>query len=316
MVSVDKVYELCRDIVRKSQSGGYFDETVFNRYADMAQRAYFNDKYKANESSQENDDSLQSLDVKPKILACTNGEAKYPSDYWHLQYILLPNKVNGKTINVETAQPAEASMRLASEFIAPDSQNPIAVLKDSFIEVYPTTITGIEMAYLREPTKPFWNYTVSSNRKVFAGAGGSGTNPNPSEANYLNTSGVNVSKDTITVNNHGFHTSQPVLYSNNSGTDIGGLTDGTDYFVIVVDSNTIKLANSVSSANAGTALDLTTVPTPAESQILTTNAPDHSTDFEIPEYDITNIVSRILTLMGISVREFNFSQITASGTTN
>lgn len=68
-VSVNKVYTICQDLIRKSQSGGYFDETVFNRYADMAQKGYYNDLYKQNESNQYSDDSLQDLDVQPIVIS-------------------------------------------------------------------------------------------------------------------------------------------------------------------------------------------------------------------------------------------------------
>lgn len=311
-VSVNKVYQICQDLIRKSQSGGYFDETVFNRYADMAQRGYFNDKYKENESSQENDDSLQTLDAKPRVIQVSNGEAKYPSDYWHAQFFQLPYKVKGRTINVETVQPAEASMRLSSEFIAPNEQNPICVLRDSYIQLYPTTITQVELSYLREPTRPFWNYTVSSNRKVFAGAGGTGTNTNPSKKVFLNTGNVNTTLNTISINNHGLHNTQAVLYSDEGGTAIGGLTDATDYFVIVVDPSTIKLASSLANAEAGTALSLSAGAV-GTSHSLTINATDHSTDFEVSEYDLPKIVARILALMGISVREFDITQIAGAG---
>lgn len=312
-VSVNKVYTICQDLIRKSQSGGYFDETVFNRYADMAQKGYYNDLYKQNESNQYSDDSLQDLDVQPIVISLNDGKGAYPSDYWHNQFLQLPYKVKNRTINVEVVQPAELAMRLSSEFIAPNEQNPVAVLKDNYLEVYPTTTPQVEMSYLREPTSPFWNYTVSSGRKVFAAASGTGVNVNAKKNVYFNTNNVDLTKNTITINRHGFHTSQAVLYDNNSGTNIGGIATTTDYFAIVVDSNTIKLASSTANALAGTALDLTTTPS-GESQFFQVNAPDHSTDFEITEYDLPKIVARILALMGISVREYEITQI-ASGAT-
>ena len=57
--------------------------------------------------------------------------------------------------------------------------------------------------------------------------------------------------------NHRFVNLQRVTYTDGGGTAIGGLTDGTAYFIIKVDQNTIKLATSSSNAAAGTAIDLT-----------------------------------------------------------
>ena len=68
---------------------------------------------------------------------------------------------------------------------------------------------------------------------------------------------VSVANDTLTFANHRFITGQKVTYTDGGGTVITGLTDGTSYFIIKVDQNTIKLASSASNAAAGTAIDLT-----------------------------------------------------------
>ncbi|MCK9231126.1 MAG: hypothetical protein M0P18_10660, partial [Syntrophales bacterium] len=59
---------------------------------------------------------------------------------------------------------------------------------------------------------------------------------------------------------HGFMTGLAVTYSKggDDNTAIGGLTDGTTYYVITVSgTNKVKLADSIASAIAGTAIDLT-----------------------------------------------------------
>ena len=68
---------------------------------------------------------------------------------------------------------------------------------------------------------------------------------------------VSISGDTLSFRNHRFVNLQRVTYADGGGTAIGGLTDGTAYFIIKVDQNTIKLATSSSNAAAGTAIDLT-----------------------------------------------------------
>ena len=55
-----------------------------------------------------------------------------------------------------------------------------------------------------------------------------------------------ISGDTLSFTNHRFVTGQKVTYTDGGGTAIGGLTDGTSYFIIKVDQNTIKLATSAS----------------------------------------------------------------------
>ena len=68
---------------------------------------------------------------------------------------------------------------------------------------------------------------------------------------------VNHTADTITLNNHRFLTGSRVTYSNGGGGNITGLTNGTVYFTIKVDHNTIKLAANASDANTGSAINIT-----------------------------------------------------------
>jgi len=69
-------------------------------------------------------------------------------------------------------------------------------------------------------------------------------------------SDVNLVDNSISISNHGFVNSQGVVYNNNSGGSVGGLVSGFKYYVIFVNLNTIKLANSEVEARAGTAVDL------------------------------------------------------------
>ena len=68
---------------------------------------------------------------------------------------------------------------------------------------------------------------------------------------------VNHTADTITINNHRFLTGSRVTYTNGGGGNITGLTNGTVYFTIKVDHNTIQLAANASDANAGNKINIT-----------------------------------------------------------
>ena len=68
---------------------------------------------------------------------------------------------------------------------------------------------------------------------------------------------VSQSADTITINNHRFLTGSRVTYTNGGGGNITGLANGTVYFVIKVDHNTIQLATNASNANAGVKINIT-----------------------------------------------------------
>ena len=79
----------------------------------------------------------------------------------------------------------------------------------------------------------------------------------PSSTYTIATSAVDTSTEVITINSHGYKTGQTLQYSNGGGTTLAGLADGTTYYAIKVDDNSIKLATNSSNATAGTAINLT-----------------------------------------------------------
>jgi hypothetical protein len=64
------------------------------------------------------------------------------------------------------------------------------------------------------------------------------------------TSKVSTAANTITMTAHGMLTGTKLTYQDGSGTALAGLADDTSYFVVVIDANTIKLASSLSNAQA------------------------------------------------------------------
>lgn len=72
---------------------------------------------------------------------------------------------------------------------------------------------------------------------------------------------VNTGTDTINIAAHGFTSIQGVLYSNGGGSSVGGLVDGFKYYIIYVDPDNFRLANTEVEARAGTTIDLLTAGT-------------------------------------------------------
>ena len=88
---------------------------------------------------------------------------------------------------------------------------------------------------------------------------------------------VNTTTEVITVGSHWFSTGDSVLYSNGGGSTVGGLVNNTIYYVIKASPTTIKLASSLSNANLGTAINLTTAGVGTHSFSNTTNLPSAQT---------------------------------------
>ena len=71
------------------------------------------------------------------------------------------------------------------------------------------------------------------------------------------TAKVSTANNTIEIASHNMQTGTALTYQDGSGTALAGLVDGTQYFAIRHTADLIKLASSLSNANAGTAINLT-----------------------------------------------------------
>lgn len=73
---------------------------------------------------------------------------------------------------------------------------------------------------------------------------------------FDSSTGVNDSTNIITINSHGYSTGDIVIYTKGAGHVLGGLTEYTTYYVIVVSPNQIKLALTANNAALGTAINI------------------------------------------------------------
>lgn len=84
----------------------------------------------------------------------------------------------------------------------------------------------------------------------------SSTDSTPSAKTFVDGN-VTVGTENIAISSHGFLTGLKVQLTNSGGALPTGLSAATDYYVIRVDANNIKLASSRANAVAGTAVDIT-----------------------------------------------------------
>lgn len=101
-------------------------------------------------------------------------------------------------------------------------------------------------------------YNVVANAATYADAAAVVTAyQNATAKTFSGATAPNTATEVITITAHGFVTGQKVIYSNGGGTSITGLTSGTNYYVIKLTNNTLKLATTLANAIAGTAVNLT-----------------------------------------------------------
>lgn len=96
------------------------------------------------------------------------------------------------------------------------------------------------------------------------------TDDTPAADTFTDTD-VDTDEDTITLTAHDLTTGL-VGQLTSTGTLPAGLSTATDYYVIVVDANTIQLAESYDNAVAGTAIDITDAGTAAATNTFTATA--------------------------------------------
>ncbi len=72
----------------------------------------------------------------------------------------------------------------------------------------------------------------------------------------VSSTSVNPTSNSFAVLAHGLKTGDVVVFRKLSGPDLGGLTDGSRYFVIRISDNAFKLAATLADANAAVSLQL------------------------------------------------------------
>ena len=95
--------------------------------------------------------------------------------------------------------------------------------------------------------------TLSRATRIRVGATNAGTVTIAAPVGTFNAAS-NVAGAAITISSHGFTTGDEVTYSDGGGTKIAELTDGGNYYVKVVDANTVNLCNDIIQDNTSITL--------------------------------------------------------------
>tara|TARA_R100000664_G_scaffold3292_2_gene7563 strand:- start:10535 stop:14677 length:4143 start_codon:yes stop_codon:yes gene_type:complete len=114
-----------------------------------------------------------------------------------------------------------------------------------------TAIEDIQALTINDTT-----FIANRTKVVSTGSTGNGSYTR-NKSHTVATSAINTSTDVITVTNHGFSTGDRVFYIEAGSGLATPLANGTAYYVIKIDANTLKLATSATNATAGTAINIT-----------------------------------------------------------
>jgi len=165
---IDQVFELVKQLSAKNQSGGYLTPDEFDRYALLAQSDKLEfELAKATDTTFKNG-SLNTFRVNADT-PVVGGIVTLPTDYRYFDAAKFNNFSSGAlTISpFEELTSDEWGFRLSSEMDKPTEFYPALTVRDNLIELSPTSITIINLNYIKNPPDPIWAYTVVNNRRVF-----------------------------------------------------------------------------------------------------------------------------------------------------
>jgi hypothetical protein len=139
------------------------------------------------------DYSVSGLDITFYSATTWSGKTlsvnSYPKQFYKLGQVL--HNAGGATIPQELQQVDRNELYhlLSSDLTAPNSNNPIYLYEKNQLTVYsgtPAITTGIEVAYLRKPLPPVWNFTVGgSNQYLYSSSTSFNFELNPVEQTEL-----------------------------------------------------------------------------------------------------------------------------------
>jgi hypothetical protein len=166
MVYCYEVYEMVLDLARKDKRGRSLDIDEFNRIAKAVNASVYSAYYEKFESSLDSSSSLSGFKVIGYTVSLTSGTGAMPSDYYDL--IGMPRYTDGSKIReVDVVTNIEYTKRQADYLTRPTAKNPIMMLAgedvdgNTAIKVLPTTLSTINVDYLKEASTPFLDYFVN-----------------------------------------------------------------------------------------------------------------------------------------------------------
>ncbi len=167
MISVSFLYDTIQTLIRKDQKGNSFNIQEFNRLAKLVNYELFS--FYSPLSGQDIDkiEALKDFVVLGATVSLTAGVGNLPSGYERIQGV--PYVINGSdTIAVDVITSLELPGRLADELTKPTSEHPVAIIGGapvtnlSQITVYPSTISAIQVSYIKMPATPILDYYIAS----------------------------------------------------------------------------------------------------------------------------------------------------------
>jgi hypothetical protein len=226
MIDINELYRFVQFTSNKEQSG-YVKPSEFNLAVDRAQMQLFMERYGnpaeyqpgrpvpriAYQQTQKISDDLRPF-IKKIYQPLNNGKFLWSDveDYMHLSSLRARyykvNNITGDSelrhSGVKIIDDSELSNYLDSSIVHPTPEYPIAAIYNGYVQVYPSSLDGIDLTYLSRPQRAEWAFTVNNTTGMPDYDEPSSTNLNWSDELFneiavrvLNFIGVNLKDGTI-----------------------------------------------------------------------------------------------------------------------
>lgn len=172
-MTIDDAFRLVNFIINAEQQGK-ITPTNFNTLAPVMQLSVIDDRIgnlkKKNQYgwgfNQKVRDELWPL-LKEVTIPQAAGRFALPADYLYVDKV---NEVDGSLIT--PAESDEMQILIKSQVKPPITGHAKYSIYAAGMQVSPSTISSIQVSYLRLPNTPIWNYTESFDRATYAVTGG------------------------------------------------------------------------------------------------------------------------------------------------
>tara|TARA_R110000823_G_scaffold72771_1_gene167486 strand:+ start:152 stop:1060 length:909 start_codon:yes stop_codon:yes gene_type:complete len=176
-VSIDTVYQRVLALANKEQRG-YITPQEFNLFANQIQmdilEQYF---YDINQWSRQHGNSTEYSDMLSVItekLSCLNvllrdqyvpggGAVCVNDEIYKLGSVF----VSDSQVEIEEVNYNEYRKMQLSPLTKPTLSRPVYVNRNNGLNIYPTTITSIDISYIKKPVKAEWAYVVVNDKALY-----------------------------------------------------------------------------------------------------------------------------------------------------
>jgi hypothetical protein len=175
-VSVDTVYQRVLTLANKEQRG-YITPQEFNLLANQAQmeilNQYFYDINQWGRQHGNNTEHSDMLDIIYEKLAClnvllpnqlvTSGIIAIPSAAYKLGSLFT----NDEQKEVEEVNYNEYQYMRSAPLTKPTLARPVYINRIDGLNIYPDTITSVDISYIKTPNKAEWAYVIVNDKALY-----------------------------------------------------------------------------------------------------------------------------------------------------